>query len=242
MTSPRTISASWCALLVGALLIAACSEEQHSTPQPTAAVTTASPSTTAVPSTSTTSAATTTTTSTTSTTSTTTTTTIPAVKGLALSDAGLGDALFGAEADGVVTYVNSVLGAPTSDSGWVDPGSTGLKCTGTQARFVTWRDLALFFTDQSNFGSKLQHFASYTYGPAFGPTIDPYGLATVDKIGVGSTLDQLRFTYPSVRIVGASATNPTPHFYIGKYLSGSLSSTKSSGLVTVVVGGTPCSK
>jgi len=217
-------------------VLSACSEVQHSI------VTTTTPPST---STTTTVAATTSTSSTTSTTSTTTstttTTTVPAVKGLTLSHLGLGDASFGADADGVVTYVDSVLGQPTSDSGWVDPASTGKTCTGTEVRFVVWRDLSLFFTDQSSYVKGLRHFASYTYGPAFGATIDPNGLVTDSGVGVGSTVAAMKKAYPAAAVAGPSSTHPTARFSIQVGLVGTLSGTHSTDVITSFVGGQACS-
>jgi hypothetical protein len=218
-------------------VLSACSEVQHSIVTTTTPASTST--TTTMPASTSTSS---TTTSTTSTTTTTTTTTMPAVKGLTLSHIGLGDALFGADADGVVTYVNSVLGAPTSDSGWVDPASTGKTCTGTEVRFVVWRDLSLFFTDESGYVKGLRHFASYAYGPAFGATIDPYGVTTDVGIGVGSTVKALKTAYPQVGIVGPSASNPSARFSIRNGLVGTLNGTKATSVITSFVGGRACSK
>jgi hypothetical protein len=170
---------------MAAVVVAGCSDESSSADTSTT-VTTSTSTTVAV---TTTTVAPTTTSSTTSTTSTTvpavTTTTIAKVKGLPLSASGLGDALFDADADGVVEYVGSILGIPTTDSGWLDATANGIGCPGTEIRFVDWNDLSLFFTDDV---SAIRHFAAYTYGPAFGATIAPYGLATDAQIGVGSSV------------------------------------------------------
>jgi hypothetical protein len=218
-------------------VLSACSEVQHSI------VTTTTPPSTSTTTTvaATTSTSSTTTSTTSTTTSTSTTTTVPAVKGLTLSHSGIGDASFGADADGVVTYVNSVLGQPTSDSGWVDPTSTGKTCSGTEVRFVVWRDLSLYFTDQSSYVKGLRHFASYTYGPAFGATIDPNGLVTDNGVGVGSTVAALKKAYPGVAIAGSNPTTPTARFSIQVGLVGTLSGTHPTDLITSFVGGQACS-
>lgn len=126
--------------------------------------------------------------------------TIPAVVGLDMSADGLGDALFGADADGVVDYVRAILGAPTADSGWVDPVMVGAACPGTEVRFVEWNDLALFFSDESFFGSGIRHFASYRYGPTMRTNIEPYGLHTTDGFSIGATVAQLRVAYPDATV------------------------------------------
>ncbi len=217
-----------------ALLAAGCSDESSS---PGTTTTTAAPTAT-VAETTTTVAATTTAPATSTTTSTpaSTTTTIKVVIGLALSATGLGDALFDADADGVVEYVNSILGIPTTDSGWIDPVATGAVCPGNEVRFVDWKDLSLFFTDD---GSGVRHFASFTYGPAFGSTIAPYGLATDAGVGVGSTVASLRAAYP------AAAVNPDdgftgPNFQIEDGLYGFLTGADDTDTIISFVGGFGC--
>ncbi|HAP75430.1 MAG TPA: hypothetical protein DCR14_05045 [Acidimicrobiaceae bacterium] len=96
----------------------------------------------------------------------------------------------------MVDYVGAILGPPTFDTDWSDPFSLGAACPGTEVRFVGWNDLSLFFTDDSGYASGLRHFASYTYGPAFGPTMNPYGLVTAEGVGVGSSLDDLQAAFP----------------------------------------------
>ncbi len=222
-----------------ALLAAGCSDESSNpgtsttTPTVAPAATVASTTTTIAV---TTTAPTTSTTTTTTSTPASTTTTIEVVLGLPVSATGLGDALFGADADGVVEFVNSILGIPTTDSGWIDPVATGTACPGNEVRFVDWKDLSLFFTDS---GSGVRHFASFTYGPAFGSTISPYGLATDAGIGVGSTVAALRAAYP------AAAVNPDdgftgPHFQIEEGLFGFLTGADDTDTIISFVGGSGC--
>ena len=52
---------------------------------------------------------------------------------LVLRANGLGDAVFGADPDGVIAYVTSIIGPSTVDTGWVDPLSVGA-CPGTEFR------------------------------------------------------------------------------------------------------------
>jgi len=218
-----------------AIFVAGCSDESSSAGTSTTAITT----TTTVPATTTTVAPTTT--STTSTTSTTvlaitTTTTIAKVKGLPLSVSGLGDALFDADADGVVDYVNSILGIPTTDSGWIDATASGVGCSGTMVRFVDWNDLSLFFTDDV---TAVRHFAAYTYGPAFAAVIVPYGLATDAGIGVGSTVAELRAAYPAVNVVPEDEFSG-PSFEIETGLRGGLTGTADTDVILSFVGGFGC--
>ncbi|MFM2077479.1 MAG: hypothetical protein RJA49_1369 [Actinomycetota bacterium] len=162
------------------------------------------------------------------------------MKGLGLSDQGLGDVLFGAEADGVVDYVSTILGAPTNDSGWVDPLTIGAACTGTTVRFVAWNDLSLFFTDDSPVATGLKHFAGYTYGPAVGDAaIEPFGLTTDSGVGVGATVEFLRATYPKVQVSPGDDIGG-PGFFISEGLSGFLTGTSNADTIMSFVGGYGC--
>lgn len=170
--------------------------------------------------------------------STTSTSTIPAVSGLDLSADGLGEESFGAESTGVIAYVESILGSPTHDTGWIDPVATGVACPGTEVRHVTWGDLSLFFTDQSSVTSGLRHFAAYTYGPAAGPFIDPFGLSIEGAISVGDTVDELLAAYPDAvvnddELGGAS-------FHIVEGLGGFLTGISGGDTITTFVGGFGC--
>lgn len=219
---------------MAALVAAGCSDESSSANTTTSVAAT---TTTAVAATTTVAP---TTTSTTSTISTTvpaiTTTTIAKVKGLPLSAAGLGDALFDADADGVVDFVNSILGIPTTDSGWVDATANGVGCPGTVIRFVDWNDLSLFFTDDI---TAVRHFAAYTYGPAFAAAISPYGLATDAGIGVGSSVAELRAAYPAVNILPEDEFSG-PSFEIEAGLRGVLTGTADTDVILSFVGGFGC--
>lgn len=221
---------------MAALVTAGCSDESSSADTTTS--TSVAVTTTTVAVTTTTLAPTTTTVA--ATTSTTapaiTTTTIAKVKGLPLSASGLGDALFDADADGVVDYVNSILGIPTTDSGWVDATANGVGCPGTVIRFVDWNDLTLFFTDDV---TAIRHFAAYTYGPAFSANIAPYGLATDAGIGVGSTVAELRAAYPAVNIAPEDEFSG-PSFEIESGLRGVLTGTADTDVILSFVGGFGC--
>lgn len=229
MTSRRPLAA----LTVGALIftISACSDSQsHSDTLPT---------TTTIDSTTSSSSSTSTTSTSTTSTVPATTTTIPAVQGLGLTAQGLGDLLFGADADEVINYVNSILGKPTTDSGWTDPVSAGGTCPGTQIRFTTWNDLSLFFTDQSPAATGIKHFAGYTYGPAFAATIDPFGLTTANGVQVGSTVKQLKAAYPSAKVNPGDQLSG-PQFVIEVGLSGFLTGTTNADTIISFVGGFSC--
>ncbi len=241
MTSRRVLAG----LTLGALVFtaSACSDTQSSADSTTSSTSsTTSTSTTVAESTTSSSSSTTSSTSTTTTSTTTapTTSTIPPTTGLGLSDQGLGDVLFGAEADGVVDYVSGILGTPTNDSGWVDPLTIGAACTGTTVRFVAWNDLSLFFTDDSPAATGLKHFAGYTYGPPVGEAaIQPFGLTTDNGVGVGASVQFLRAMYPKVQVSPGDDIGG-PSFFLSEGLSGFLTGTSNKDTIMSFVGGYGC--
>jgi hypothetical protein len=157
---------------------------------------------------------------------------------LVLRPNGLGDAAFGADPDGVIAYVSSIIGAFTVDSGWVDPLSVGA-CQGTELRQVTWGDLTLQFSDESSVTTGRRHFFSYLYGPTFGPQIAPAGLKTEAGIGVGSTVAELTGTYPSA-VVNPGDDFGGPNFFINDGLVGFLTGVNPTDTVNSVLGGQGC--
>ncbi len=235
MTSRRILASITLAAV--AITVVACSDSQSSTASST--TTSSSPVETSTATTEVAVSTTSTTSSTTSTSTTSTTTTIPAVQGLEMSASGLGDALFGTDADSVVDYVDGILGAPTSDSGWVDPNSTGAACPGTQVRFVAWNDLSLFFSDQSPAASGFRHFAQYVYGPAFTTTMNPNGLMTAEGVGIGTTVKTLKATYPSAVVTPGNNVVGTS-FSIESGLMGFLTGPSDADGILAVVGGFGC--
>jgi hypothetical protein len=152
---------------------------------------------------------------------------------------GLGDAAFGADPDGVIAYVSSIIGAFTVDTGWVDPLSVGA-CPGTELRQVTWGDLTLQFSDESSVTSGRRHFFSYLYGPSFiEGQIAPAGLKTEAGIGVGSTVAELTGTYPSA-VVNPGDDFGGPNFFINDGLAGFLTGVNPTDTVTSLIGGQGC--
>ena len=188
----------------------------------------------------TTAAPTSTTSSTTSTSSSTTTsTTLPPGAELVLRINGLGDAAFGADPEGVIAYVSSIIGAATVDTGWVDPLSVGA-CPGTEFRQVFWADLVLQFSDDSIVTSGRRHFFSYVYGPSFVEgAIAPAGLKTDAGIGVGSTVAELTGTYPTV-VINPGDDFGGPNFFLNDGFAGFLTGVNPTDTVTSVLGGQGC--
>jgi hypothetical protein len=238
--------------LVGAMALiglGACGGDDDSDEQTTTSATTTSvPASTSTSSSSTTSTSTTTSSTSTSSTSTTTSTssTVPATVGptappvaepLRLRPDGLGDAVFGADAEGVIAFVATFLGPPTTDS-VVDP--LQFTCPGTTLRLVTWGDLTLYFSDSSSVASGYLHFFSYVYGPSFGTQIAPFGMRTDAGVVIGSTVADLRRAYPDVIIDPGEPGFVGPNFSIIDGLTGFLTDAADIGQVTEILGGFGC--
>jgi hypothetical protein len=151
---------------------------------------------------------------------------------------GLGSVSFGADPDGVITFVTSFLGGATADTGWVDPFTIGA-CGGTQLRQVSWNDLQLEFGDVSNVAEGRPHFYAYYYGKEGSPTATPGGLATAEGITIGSTVAELLQAYPGILLrSGDEFTNDS--FFVNDNLTGRLSGLADPDLVEMVIGGIPC--
>ena len=196
------------------------------TAPPTSATATTVSSTSTIASTSTTVAAT-------------TTTSIPRSAALVVRPNGLGDALFGTDFDQTVAYMTANLGEATADSGWADPLSAFGVCPGTEVRGVTWGDLTLLFSDDSPYLSGRRHFFHYQFGPPFGSTARPAAMATAERIGIGSTVGELRYTYPDV-VLYESDEFLGPSFVVPDGVAGTLSGLDDDDLVRSFDGGVAC--
>jgi hypothetical protein len=232
-----------CALLLASgLILAACGGSDDDTASTTEF--------TLLPPTSSTS--TTTTTTTTTTPSTTTTTTIaptttvapsttvadPAVSELLLSGDGIGTAGFGADPDGVVDYINSYLGPPSNDTGWIDPLTIGL-CSGDELRQVSWGVLTLLFGDVSEVVSGRRHFFGYGYGEQGEIGSFPVGLQTTRGVMIGSRVVDVRAAYPAATINPEDDFTP-PFFFVNDSLRGFLTGVSDDATVTAILGGGDC--
>jgi hypothetical protein len=167
-------------------------------------------------------------------------TTVPPVASLfTLETDGLGSTSFGADPEGTITFVSNFLGAPTLDTGWVDPFSIG-PCGGTQLRQVSWSNLQLEFGDSSAVTEGRPHFYSYTYGleGSLG-IVTPAGLATVEQITVGSSVSDLIEAYPAVQLRSADEFI-APNFFVNDNLTGRMSGLADADVVELIIGGIPC--
>jgi len=228
--------------VVGSLTLAACGGSDDSSSSTTAF--------TLLASTSSTSTSTTTSTTTTSTTTTTTTlaptttvapsTTVadPSVQELLLSGDGIGTAGFGADPDGVVEYMNSYLGPPSNDTGWIDPLTIGL-CSGDELRQVSWGVLTLLFGDISEVVQGRRHFFGYGYGDQGEIGSAPVGLQTTRGVTIGSRVVDVRAAYPAATINPEDDFTP-PFFFVNDSLRGFLTGVSDDATVTAILGGGDC--
>jgi len=152
---------------------------------------------------------------------------------------GLGDAAFGVDPEEVIEYIRSIVGAPTSDSGWADPFSAFGVCPGTEVRGVTWGDLLVLFSDESSVDAGRRHFFSYSYGPAFAFEARPAAMRTPAGITVGSTVAELRAAYPEVVVTPGDDIN-LPSFHVNDNLNGFLTGDTDADTVLAIIGGVGC--
>ena len=180
------------ALAATALALAGGDDEETAAPGSTVTTTTTATSTTATPST------TTTTEPPTTTTIATTTTTVAPESVLTMRPDGLGEVLFGDDADAAVAALSAVLGEPSDDTGWLTDAET---CIGSEVRFVTWGSLRAFLSDGPSDWAPagVRHFASYDQSPAIGsPLLE---LRTTEGVGIGSPVGDIRAIYGDEAVI-----------------------------------------
>lgn len=253
--SPQAAARRAVLVAVVALTAAACSSSDTAGPATTSPITTpdsaVETTTTAATTTSTTTV--TTVPATTTTVETTTTTTLPpttttteplAIQELLLRGDGLGAARFGAEPEGVIDYVTSILGGNTADTGWVDPftfADCGFGGLATVARRVDWGVLSLLFSDASIYATERRHFIGYEYGRVGQIGDEPQGLRTPGGVTLGSRVVDLLAEFPEASInPGEEDLGIPDNFYVSDVFYGLLTGTTTDDVVTVVFGGNGC--
>lgn len=258
--TPRQAGRRAVALTVLVAAAVACSSDDTTSPAPTApdatvTTTAAAPTTTTATASTTgsTAPAPTTTDATTTSAAATTTTTLPpttttteplAIRELLLSGDGLGSARFGAEPDGVVDYVTSILGGNTGDTGWVDPftfADCGYGGLATVARRVDWGVLSLIFSDASLHATERRHFMGYEYGRVGQIGDEPQGLRTPGGVTLGSRVVDLLAEFPEASVnEGEEDLGIPDNFYVSDVFYGLLTGTSNDDVVTVIFGGNGC--
>ena len=245
------------ALLVLLIVLLFTRDDGSSTASATGA-TGSSTTTSTSTSTSTTSTSTTTTTTSTSvpkptsTTSTTTSTTIVAparIGPVALAPNGLilqfGSSSsftlrFGDDADGTLSRLVALIGQPTADTGWKQVEL----CTGDETRRVKVNDLELVFTKNAAGAPN----GSRTFQQWFvdDPGKRPDGLVTLDRIGIGSTVSDLRNVYgAALKVVQPIAGDPSGLFTTsesGTFIDGITNGVSDKSRVRQMWAGTACQR
>ena len=170
-----------------------------------------------------------------------TTTTEPlSVQELLLQTDGFGSARFGAEPEGVIAYVSSILGGNTADTGWVAPDTFAV-CLGTVARKVDWGVLSLLFTDESRFATGRRHFIGYEYGRVGQIGDEPVGLRTPGGVTLGSRVVDVLAEFPEAAVnQGETDINIPDNFYVSDVFYGLLTGVAQDDVVTVVFAGDGC--
>ncbi len=170
-----------------------------------------------------------------------TTTTEPiAIQELLLRGDGIGSAVFGAEPEGVIDYVSSLLGGNTADTGWVDNFAFAA-CDGTTARRVDWGSLSLLFGDLSDVASGRLHFLGWEYGRIGDIGDEPVGLRTPGGTSLATRVVDLLAEFPDASVnPGAVDLNSPPNFYVSNNFRGLLTGVTNDDVVTVMFGGYGC--
>lgn len=162
----------------------------------------------------------------------------PSPTGFVLGADGLGAVAFGADPEETISFVDSLLGEPTSDTGWVAPFDIG-PCGGSRIRQVSWNQLQLEFGDVSDVTTGRDHLYAYFYGAEGSSSPTPSGLSTAEGIGVGSTISELLAAYPAASLFeGDDFVGPS--FSVNDNLRGRVSGIGGDDVIEVVIGGLPC--
>lgn len=107
---------------------------------------------------------------------------------LVLRPNGLGPIQFGATEEEALSLLSEILGSPSADTGWRTPGCGPNPDGGIEERYVSFGALSIRI-DRPSGGDAL--FKSWSIHDK--PEASQF--KTVDGIGIGSTLDELKATY-----------------------------------------------
>lgn len=170
------------------------------------------------------------------------TTTVPAAAKLVLRGDSLGDVRFGVDAEGAISYVETLLGQPDSDSGYVDAASEFGLCPGNQVRGVRWGDLLLLFGDESEVASGRLHFYGWRFGPVGTSMPEPVGPATEGGVSLGATVNEVLKAHPNADVYSDDVFGAGFDIDAGArgLVSGSLSNDSPNGVTLALFGGVTC--
>lgn len=184
------------------------------------------------------------------------------LSGLVLDVGGIGAVSFGDDAEEVITYVGALLGAATEDTQWVNVREAGLACPAEWHRAVSWGVLHLEFTAGAE--QPLEESPDEDQGdpaddasPESGPTSpglwrgweygldgrlgeEPQDLITPSGLALGARVDELRAAYDDVDLLEGDEGVFPPSFRTRSGLTGYLTGTTDSDVITVLQAGVRC--
>ncbi|MEO2126297.1 MAG: hypothetical protein ABGX61_04165 [Acidimicrobiales bacterium] len=201
----------------------------------------------------TTSTSTTTSTTTTLAPTTTTTTTLPPLGQVTMTPVGLLlDALesdrnmvaFGNPVDDVLLTFQEAFGAPDSDTGWQENAT----CFAPMVRTVTYGDKEIVFADQDIDDGEPGIGATFEQWYISGPWAVESSIWTLSRIGIGSTVADIRMAYPGNFSIGLAIDGDLSGFFTfdstgsddGVY--GLSNTTEDTGIVLDMWAGNVCSR
>ena len=147
---------------------------------------------------------------------------------------------FGDDADTTLARLIAVAGDPKTDSGWKQVAL----CAGDETRRVSFGDLEVVFTKNA-IGSPA---GSRTFQQWFvdSPGKTPDGLVTLDRIGVGSTIADLRKLYGSaLKVVNPIPGDPAGLFTTsegGTFIDGFTTGSSDRSWIRQMWAGTACQR
>lgn len=151
---------------------------------------------------------------------------------------------FGTDDDDAVAAIEAILGAPTTDSGWIPAWGDYGVCPDPLVRAVEWDALiTLYTTAESDFWSPAgtEHFFSFNYLAAASPA----NLMTPEGIGIGSTLAELDAAYPGEVVIDEAFFDPALGFWSYRLMDwtglwGYASGQANTSTITSINGGSGC--
>jgi hypothetical protein len=147
---------------------------------------------------------------------------------------------FGDDADGTLTRLIALIGQPSADTGWKQVEL----CTGDETRRVEFNDLELVFTKNAAGAPN----GSRTFQQWFvnDPGKRPDGLVTLDRIGIGSTVADLRQVYGTalkvVQPISGDASGLFTTSETGTFIDGSTSGVTDKSWIRQMWAGTACQR
>jgi hypothetical protein len=146
------------------------------------------------------------------------------------------------DAEGAISYVETLLGQPDSDSGYVDAASEFGLCPGNQVRGVRWGDLLLLFGDESEVASGRLHFYGWRFGPVGTSMPEPVGPATEGGVSLGATVNEVLKAHPNADVYSDDVFGAGFDIDAGArgLVSGSLSNDSPNGVTLALFGGVTC--